>query len=276
MTIKKTSFRAIAILALTALSACSTLKTGGDQQLREIRPGLLEGYLTNSNPLDSREFVLPAPTGDSALQALDDAWSRRMLELRGTPRWDLAARDADITFPAAASVFSCTLGIPIDESTTPSLYLLLRRTLTDAGLATMSAKNAYERERPFMKNGKPICTPQDEEMLRGNGSYPSGHTAIGWAWALILSELSPEHADRVLARGRAYGESRNVCNVHWYSDVVAGREVGAAVVAQLHNEVQFLNAMKAARREIDGARSANLKPSDDCQTEAAALATAIQ
>jgi acid phosphatase (class A) len=46
-------------------------------------------------------------------------------------------------------------------------------------------------------------------------SYPSGHTAIGLAWALILCELFPENANLILDRGRAFGESRVVCNVHW-------------------------------------------------------------
>lgn len=272
----KISIRTLAVLALAVLSACSIVGTGGDRQLREIRPGVLEGYLSSADQLDSKAFLLPAPAGDSATQALDDAWSRRMLELRGTPRWELAAHDADLTFPAAASTFSCALGIPVNESATPSLYLLLRRTLTDAGLATKSAKDAYRRVRPFVKNGEPTCTPQDEEFLRSDGSYPSGHTAIGWAWALILSELAPGRAEQVLARGRAYGESRNVCNAHWHSDVVAGRQVGAAAVARLHNQAEFLEAMQAARREIDAVRAADLVPSGDCEAEAAALATAIQ
>jgi acid phosphatase (class A) len=45
---------------------------------------------------------------------------------------------------------------------------------------------------------------------------------VGWAWALILAEISPEQSDAILARGAAYGASRNVCNVHWRSDVNAG------------------------------------------------------
>jgi len=71
-------------------------------------------------------------------------------------------------------------------------------------------------------------------MLEKDGSYPSGHSAVGWAWALILSEISPAQTDAILARGRVFGESRNVCNVHWHSDVVQGRSMGASTVARLH------------------------------------------
>src|SRR2546427_11066536 len=86
-----------------------------------------------------------------------------------------------------------------------------------------------------MVNGEPTCSPKDEEGLRKNGSYPSGHTSIGWAWALILSEIVPDRADAIQARGRNYGESRLVCNVHWQSDILEGRFMGAAAVARLHD-----------------------------------------
>ena len=38
----------------------------------------------------------------------------------------------------------------ISEQATPNLNMLLRRTLTDAGLATYKAKNHYQRTRPFV------------------------------------------------------------------------------------------------------------------------------
>ena len=236
-----------------------------------LMPGLLQGYIPQEDQLDSLKFVLPAPAEDSSRQAQDNAWADRMLDIRGTARWELAISDADLHFPAAVDVFSCSLGIPISEEETPSLYMLLRRTLTDLGLASYSAKNAYQRGRPFMTNGQPVCTPQDEEALREDGSYPSGHTAIGWGWALILTELSPERAEKLLARGRSFGESRNVCNVHWYSDVVAGRLVGAAAVAKLHTNAEFLAAMTAAGEDIARARESNLTPAVDCESESRAL-----
>jgi acid phosphatase (class A) len=203
---------------------------------------------------------------------MDDLVVAQMLALRGSARWQLATQDAHLAFPAAADTFSCALGIPISEQATPALYMLLRRTLADLGLATYSAKNAYQRERPFMVNGQPICTPEEEEMLRGDGSYPSGHTAIGWGWALILSQLAPDRAEALLARGRAFGESRNVCNVHWRSDVIAGRMAGAAAVARLHTNDDFRAAMKAAGKDIQAVRGRNLPPNRDCEAEAAALA----
>lgn len=263
------------LLFALGISGCTSTKTTeAPQEIPEIRPGILMGYTPMDDPMDSKAFVPPAPAPDSARQAMDDAVVKEMLALRGTSRWELAIKDAHLGFPGAADTFSCALGMPITEEDTPALYLLLRRTLADLGLATYSAKNTYQRERPFMVNGQPICTPEEEEMLRGDGSYPSGHTAIGWGWALILSELAPDRAEALLARGRAFGESRNVCNVHWRSDIISGRMVGAAAVARLHTNEDFLADMAAAREEITNMREKGLRPARDCSAETRALTTA--
>ena len=258
----------IALLAC-CLHACATVEQ--EQQplkdVPEIRPGILQGYLPMDKPFQSVEFVPASPEENSAQQQLDTAVSNYALTLWGSPRWEMAKHDAHLGFPAAANTFSCALGVEISEQQTPELYMLLRRTLADVGLATYSAKNAYQRKRPFMVNGQPTCTPDEEDALRKDGSYPSGHTSIGWGWALILAELSPHQAEAILARGRAFGESRLVCNVHWYSDVVAGRMVGAGAVAALHTNQQFLDAMAAARAELDRVRADGLAPDMACATQ---------
>ena len=258
------------LLPLT-LAACSTADIAPVEEVPEIHPGLLQGYLPMNDPLRTVDIVPPAPVAGSPRQALDDEVAARSLSLRGSERWDLATQDADIHFPGAQDAFTCALGIPINETDTPALYMLMRRTLADVGLASYSAKNAYRRERPFMVNGAPTCTPQEEEVLRQDGSYPSGHTSIGWGWGLILAQLAPDRAEALLARGRAFGESRNVCNVHWYSDVVAGRMVAAAAFSQLQNNIAFQAAMNAAREDIARARAQNLTPNRDCELESRAL-----
>ena len=257
------------LATICTLAACATLEAEKQAAapVPEIMPGVLQGYLPMKPALQSVVFVPAAPQEYSARQQLDDAVSAYSLTLRDTPRWEMAQHDAHLSFPAAADTFSCALDIPISETETPALYMLLRRTLSDIGLASYSAKNAYSRPRPFMVNGEPTCTPDKEENLRTDGSYPSGHTAIGWGWALMLAELAPDRAEAVLARGRAYGESRIVCNVHWYSDVVAGRMVGAAAVATLHANAEFVAAMVAAREDIASASKSGLTATGDCAQE---------
>jgi hypothetical protein len=94
----------------------------------------------------------------------------------------------------------------------------------------------------------------------------------GWAWALILSEIAPEQADAILARGRAFGQSRVICNVHWQSDVIEGRFLGAATVAILHADFVFRADLESAKAELATARGKGLKPTRDCEAEAKELA----
>ena len=238
----------------------------------EFMPGLLQGYLLPESLPNSLALLPPPPAIGDTVRAQDEEISKRSFALRETPRWTLATSDADLIFPHAAGTFSCALNAPITEADTPHLYMLLRRTMTDIGLSTYAAKNHYNRPRPFLWNKAPICTPNDREFLEKDGSYPSGHTATGWGWALILSEISPGETDAILARGLAFGESRNVCNAHWHSDVVQGRVIAAGAVARLNADPTFLADLASARAELAAVRKRGLKPTRDCNAEAAALA----
>lgn len=234
-------------------------------------PGFVAGYLAKEALPDGLALLPPPPAEGSAAQARDEEAAKRALAQNGTPRWDLATQDADISFPNAAGTFSCALGAPVTEADTPHLYGLLRRSMTDAGLATYAAKDTYKRLRPFQVNKQPICSPAYQKRLEDNGAYPSGHASLGWAWALILSEIAPEQTNAILARGMAFGESRVICNVHWESDVAGGRVVGAGVVARLHAEPAFRADLEAARAELVTARARKVAPARDCAAEAAAM-----
>ncbi|WP_345785122.1 phosphatase PAP2 family protein [Stenotrophomonas sp.] len=229
------------------------------------------GYLDATAVPASIQLVPAPPAAGSAGFALDEQVSREARALRGTPRFAQATRDAELGFPEGANQFSCAIDVDVDAVKTPALYRLLERSRIDASAATRAAKHQYQRPRPFMVNGEPTCTPDDEAGLRKNGSYPSGHTSIGWAWALILSEIAPDRADAIQARGRNYGESRLVCNVHWQSDILEGRFMGAAAVARLHDNAAFNKDLLAARREIATARKAGQHSARDCAAEEAVL-----
>ena len=140
----------------------------------EISPGILEGYLEREALPDSVALVPQVPTPGTAAYALDEAVSRANLALRGSQRWDLATMDADLTFPQVTGSFSCAVGVPITEAETPHLYMLLRRSFTDAALSTSAAKNHYKRARPFVENKQSTCTPRQEDALMKDGSYPVG------------------------------------------------------------------------------------------------------
>jgi acid phosphatase (class A) len=257
---KKTyhKFQLFAAIALSVLMLSCTQQTATDQQpvtslskeIKEIHEGILEGYLSKDEIPNSLKLVPPPPEEGSAAFQLDHEIAAKYVVLEDESRKEQATKDAMLAFPEAADAFNIILDVQISEKTTPHLYMILRRTLADAGLSTYGAKNHYQRARPFMVNNTPICTPEEEAMLRKDGSYPSGHTAIGWAWALILAEVFPENADMIFERGKQFGISRNICNVHWHSDVVYGRMMGAAAVAMLHSNTDFMIDLKAAKEEV--------------------------
>jgi len=232
---------------------------------------LPDGYLQLAAP-DSLEISPPPPAPGSLWAQLDEAIAKEALALRGSARFEQARRDAQLQFPANAQHFACALGFPVDEAHMPTLYQMLLRIRVDAGnYAVYQAKQHYRRPRPFMVNGEPTCDPEHEQALRAEGAYPSGHTAIGWSWALLLAEFMPERTSAILQRARSYGHSRLVCNVHWYSDVLQGQALAASYVAALHGNAEFVRDLTQVRREIATARTLDLPVPHDCTAEAAAL-----
>ncbi|PBN43273.1 phosphatase PAP2 family protein [Sphingobium sp. D43FB] len=223
------------------------------------------GYLKDAAL--AADFSPPPPAPGSAAQARDDEAAKAALLLRDSPRWALATADAELFGPTATAAFSCTAGVAIGPATTPRLDKLLRRTIADFGRSTSKIKQGYTRPRPFMINGQPTCTPDMEAMLRKDGSYPSGHSAIGYGWGLILSQLRPDLASTLVARGRAFGDSRRICNAHWLSDTEEGRLAASATLARLNAEPAFQKDMKAARTELARAKA----PPARCDAETAAL-----
>jgi acid phosphatase (class A) len=238
----------------------------------ELPPGSPKGYLDVTGLPDSLALLPPPPTPDSPAFARDEAAREAAARLQDTARWSLATSDADLHFPHAAGTFSCAADLPISKERMPNLYTLLGRAFIDVGLSTYLAKIHYQRVRPFAMHDAHTCTPEDEEALRKDGSYPSGHSATGWGWALLLTELAPERADQILARGWAFGQSRVICNVHWQSDVDNGRVMAAATIARLHAVPAFEADLAAAKAEVEVARAEGAEPPADlCSAEAASL-----
>ncbi|MEX2327158.1 MAG: phosphatase PAP2 family protein, partial [Pseudomonadales bacterium] len=246
------------VLPLVLIGLVVGCQGGGLTGVPELRPGVPAGYLSQADMPDSLAILPTAPAVGSATDLADQLINKEMFASEasrpGSNRWRVAAVDVDLSFPGAEERFQCALGTLISEEETPILYLLLRRSMIDAGLATYAAKNQYARARPFMVTGTESCTPDTAARLRQDGSYPSGHASLGWAWALILSEIDPLNADALLLRGYEFGQSRAVCNVHWQSDVNAGRLIGAAAVALLHRNEQFRSDLASARQELETVR----------------------
>lgn len=264
----------IAPLAALLFSSFSMASDTGPE-ITDPHFKLAPGYLKPASLPVHLALLGAPPKPDSAAFQRDEEARRAALALRGSAREKLAATDAELTFPAPAKSFSCALGTDINEKNTPHLYTMMQRVLTDAGGSTYAGKNAYNRTRPFVQHNEGTCRKDMEPLLQHDGSWPSGHSAAGWAWGLILSEVQPSQSTELLARGLAFGQSRVICNAHWQSDVDAGRIMGAATVAVLHTDPVFQADLAAAKREVQEATKANLKPTEECAAENVALSLAI-
>ena len=211
------------------------------------------GYLTAGSAPNAAAFLPPPPEAGSLREQDDIAIYRATRGMAGSPRWDQARADNEIETPGAPRVFEDALGVRFSPEQMPTLTRLLGRMLGDLETIQTPAKRAFARARPFVTEPAQTCiTPAP--WLAASGSYPSGHSALGWAWALVLAEMAPDRADAVLARGLAYGESRQICGVHYGSDVEAGRIVGAALVAALKADPAFRADFAVSTIELAEAR----------------------
>lgn len=211
-----------------------------------------KGYLEPPALPNSLALLPPPPEAGSAAKAADQEAYRQALG--ATPeRLALAASDADLGWPHMVQSFETIVGTSLSDGSKPHTEMLLRRAAADAGLSTYRAKNQYQRVRPFVENNTNTCLPKDEAALRSDGSYPSGHTAIGWMLALVLTDLVPDKEDAILKRGYDFGESRVICRAHWLSDTTAGRVIASATFARLQSDPTFQAQLDLARKELAGA-----------------------
>ncbi|WP_294332805.1 phosphatase PAP2 family protein [uncultured Sphingomonas sp.] len=224
-------------------------------------------YLAPDQYPDGMAIVPPPPAMDSAAAALDLKIFRDTRKLEGSPRWRIATDDVT-NDPLRRN--ACAMGLVLDAKRAPVLARLLDRAGTGPVVSTVKA--AYQVPRPYLRTEGNICEAKTAH-LAGNGDYPSGHTANGWMEALILAEVMPDRATAILARGRAYGESRAICGSHSKSAIEAGYMAGAVVFAALHAAPAFRRDVEAARAEVAALRSTAPRPGGEaCAAEAAALA----
>jgi acid phosphatase (class A) len=161
----------------------------------------------------------------------------------------LAQARADQVF-GPWSAMHPVLGDSFTEARLPHTAKVFADLIAALGPGIGATKNAYGRPRPYAADPRVLQCDAPAQSGADSPSYPSGHAAGGWAWALVLAELMPARADALLQRGRDYGESRVICGFHFPSDVAAGRVLAAATIARLHAEPGFRRDLDAARREL--------------------------
>lgn len=208
--------------------------------------------LIDSTEMPNAVYFLPAPpdTASAAFQYDKSQYRWGKEQRKDSVRRAIAVRDAVWTMETLCREYSKPFGMTISKESTPAIYQLLVTSVITADQAGKLPKNHYMRTRPYVYYNEPTIVPEDEEDLRHNGSYPSGHTIRGWSTALILTEVNPDRADTIMARGYMFGQSRVIAGFHWQSDVDAGRLVASVAVARMHADPRFMKLMEEAKKEF--------------------------
>jgi acid phosphatase (class A) len=231
------------------------------------------GYL-QPGVLDILKVLPPAPVEGDTRYETDRQVFKATRSWEGTARWQMANDDAAAAPADLLRHFSCSVGVELNPANAPKIMSVAARATRDSGREMNTAKEHFQRKRPFLIDKGNICRPLAE--VKDTFDYPSGHTTAGWTWALVLAQVAPDHASSILARGRSIGESRVVCGVHNASAVEGGRYTADAVMALISANEEFRADVDAARMELAKLRQSGAKPDPArCEKEAALVALPI-
>lgn len=238
--------------ALFIVCSTSTALAGQDEKNGKA-------YFTKDELPNMVNFLPPPPEFESTRFVADQIqyhWGK--LQRLNKERADMAKRDAVYGMNTIIQEYCPILGLEITKEDTPELYTLMQDVGASCDSISDRAKQKYMRWRPFMYYNEPTLVPEQEEEHRTNGSYPSGHTVLGWTMALLLSDINPAVADQLLARGYEYGQSRVIAGYHWQSDVDAGRLAASVLYAKLQGNERFREQLAKERQEFAKKRNASI------------------
>lgn len=195
-----------------------------------------------SQELDLTQY-LPAPPADDSAQT--KAELKELLEIQATrtPEQEKAAiADAEENVWRFADV----MGPDFDAAKLPKTAALFDRIVATEDVVDDHAKKAFSRPRPYMLD------EQIHPLLKKSksGSWPSGHSTIGYLMATVLGEMVPEKRNELFTRAAGYAENRLVAGFHYRSDTVMSR-TGAALIAQkMEEQPDFKTEFDAAKAEL--------------------------
>lgn len=195
--------------------------------------------------------VIPAPPAEGSEAFASDVkryeWGKA--QRQDSARAAIAKIDARWTMDSVLVSYSDAFGLEITPEGTPAIFACVRDGANTISQTRKAPKQFYHRIRPFEYFNEPMLSIWEEPYLRGEGSYPSGHTLQAWSIALVLAEINPDAAEALFARAWTAGESRVIVGAHWQSDVDVSRPAASIGFAKLQTSKPFLRQLRKARRE---------------------------
>lgn len=210
-------------------------------------------YFTKAQ-LPNMANILPAPPAFESSRFVADQsqylWGKLMR--LDEARCAQAKRDAVYSMETIIEEFGDIFGLKITKEDTPEIYSILQDVCASCDSIYSDAKAYFNRMRPYTYYNEGTIVPEKEEKHRFEGSYPSGHTVLGWTSALLLADIntSPKAMEGLLTRGYEFGQSRVIAGYHWQSDVDAGRMAGTVLYQLIRNHERFIGQLAKARAEF--------------------------
>lgn len=180
--------------------------------LRELYPELIDRNL---------QIVIDATnnrTPEEEARAVADDNNQNIIELSDAFGPVLGPIFADAF--DSSGLFSAVL--PVTASSLLTAYVTV--------LSAPIAKEYFKNDRPFKVSDE---VKRAEGSSGGGYSYPSGHTTFAYTMLLTLAYIFPERYQEMLTRASEYGNNRIVVGVHYPMDVIGGRIISEAAVAEL-------------------------------------------
>ena len=189
--------------------------------------------------------IMPAPPAFDSPEFANDVvrygWGKQ--QRQDADRVALAIADAEWDDHAKLFLqWKEAFGLEINETNTPEIWKLMETSLATTDPMRKEPKAFYGRQRPFERF-------DDSMHLRGEGSYPSGHSLRGWTISLLLAQIAPQRATEIFSRGWDYCNSRVIVGAHWQSDVDASRTAASIGFCALQGNAAFIAQMKKAQAE---------------------------
>jgi acid phosphatase (class A) len=190
-------------------------------------------------------LLLPEPPSASSTIAHDELKELHRLERERTDAQVAAAKADDQE--QDIFIFRAVFGSSFTPDNLPLLTKLSAELHAEEGVASSPLKAGFARPRPYQADATlhPICKVTTEP-----NSYPSGHALGGYMLAFALIDIVPEKKSAILARADDYAHNRLVCGVHYPSDLVASRQIAAALFGSMSSNPDFRKDLAAARAEM--------------------------
>lgn len=238
-----------------SLFAQEPQKTDAKQHDPNARPFYGVSFVNKDNSvadnvMPDAYYFLPAPPTPSDPLFINDSIQYQLnKELRTTERGDTAIWDARNDIDYFLQRFSPAVGKELTKEKYPVLAKTIMGVMQDVRSSIQKAKKRHARHRPYQHFNEPTPVPEDESPTDFT-SYPSGHTVRGWAAALFLVSVFPDHANEILSIGFQLGQSRVILGYHYQSDVEAARLAASAGFARLCAEESFRASIVACQEEV--------------------------